>query len=174
MSHSSMKLTLITILSLLLFNCTNITQFIDVDDMLTVKAGLSKEQLKTNIGKPTMVRAGIKLRNNDVHEIWVYKVRKNLTKQVLDYNRLLPAFIVPGMKPKKDFKGNGWSGRQMYGFMFKNNKLYKWGFLGDDWVDFEEVDGEFLGPDNSNNSSGGGVSASGGFLSKIPIIGRFL
>ena len=101
-------------------------------------------------------------------------MRKNLTKQVLDYNRLLPAFIVPGMKPKKDFKGNGWSGKEMYGFMFKNNKLYKWGFLGDDWVDFEEVDGEFLGPNNSNKSSGGGISAGGGLLSKIPIIGRFL
>ena len=166
-------ISLFPLMSLIILNCTNITQFIDVDDMLTVKAGASKQQLLTNIGKPSMVRAGIVLNNKDVHEIWVYKVQKDLTTQVLDYNKLLPPFIVPGMKPKKDFNGNGWSGKVMYGFMFKNDKLYKWGFLGDDWSDFEEADGEYLGPlSKSKGSKGTGAISSGGFLSKIPIIGR--
>ena len=58
-------------------NCTNINQFIDVDDMLTVEAGASKQQLLSSIGKPSMVRAGLVLNNKDVHEVWVYKVKKN-------------------------------------------------------------------------------------------------
>ena len=164
--------SLITTLSFLSLNCANITQYIDVDDMLTVKAGVSKEQLLTSIGKPSMVRAGLMLNNKDLHEVWVYKVKENLTRQVLDYNRLLPAFLVPGMKPKKDFKGNGWSGNNMYGFMFKNDKLYKWGFLGDDWPDFQETDGEYINPKSkSSGSKGASTASSGGFLSKIPIIG---
>ena len=162
----------ITTLSFLSLNCANITQYIDVDDMLTVKAGVSKEQLLTSIGKPSMVRAGLMLNNKDLHEVWVYKVKENLTRQVLDYNRLLPAFLVPGMKPKKDSKGNGWSGNNMYGFMFKNDKLYKWGFLGDDWPDFQETDGEYINPKSkSSGSKGTSTASSGGFLSKIPIIG---
>lgn len=172
------KSILFTLICFISMNCTNINQFIDVDDMLTVKAGASKQQLITSIGKPSMVRAGLMLNNKDVHEVWVYRVKKNLTRQVLDYNRLLPAFIVPGMKPKKDFRGNGWSGEQMYGFMFKNDKLYKWGFLGDDWIDFEKSDGEYLNPANKGGGSKGGGSGSsgglglvGGLLSKIPVIG---
>ena len=162
----------ITILSFLSFNCANITQYIDVDDMLTVKAGASKQQLLTSIGKPSMVRAGLMLNNKDLHEVWVYKVKENLTRQVLDYNRLLPAFLVPGMKPKKDFKGNGWSGNNMYGFMFKNDKLYKWGFLGDDWPDFQETDGEYINPKSKDSGSKrASTASSGGILSKIPIIG---
>tara|TARA_Y100001970_G_scaffold35732_1_gene44164 strand:- start:87 stop:623 length:537 start_codon:yes stop_codon:yes gene_type:complete len=173
-----LSLKILPLLSIFFFNCVNITQFIDVDDMLLVKAGATKQQLLTTIGKPSMVRAGLRLKNNDVHEVWFYKVRKSLTKQVLDFNRLLPAFILPGMKPKKDFKGNGWSGKQMYGFMFKNDKLYKWGFAGDDWVDFEEVDGEYLGPHSGGGGGSSPIAAAAGggglikgILSKIPVIG---
>ena len=154
-------------------NCANINQFIDVDDMLTVQAGVSKQELLTSIGKPSMVRAGLMLNNKDLHEVWVYKVKENLTRQVLDYNRLLPAFLVPGMKPKKDFKGNGWSGTKMYGFMFKNDKLYKWGFLGDDWPDFQQTDGDYINPKSKGSKSKGmSAGASGGLLSKIPLIGN--
>tara|TARA_B100000287_G_C20349187_1_gene669060 strand:- start:184 stop:699 length:516 start_codon:yes stop_codon:yes gene_type:complete len=166
------KITLISMMLFFSMNCTNINQFIDVDDMLTVKAGASKQQLLSSIGKPSMVRAGLVLNNKDLHEVWVYKVKENLTRQVLDYNRLLPAFVVPGMKPKKDFNGNGWSGSVMYGFMFKNDKLYKWGFLGDDWPDFQKSDGEYINPQSKNSGSkGSSTASSGGFLSKIPIIG---
>ena len=168
------KIVLILMFSILSFNCASITQFIDVDDMLTVEAGASKQEILSGVGKPTMVRAGIVLNNKDIHEVWVYKVKKNLSKQVLDYNKLLPAFIIPGAKPDKDFRGNGWSGSAMYGFQFKNDKLYKWGFLGDDWADFDETDGEFLSPESKSSSSKGpGPISSGGLLSKIPIIGGF-
>ena len=40
--------------------------------MLTIKAGSTKDQVYNNIGKPSMVRAGLKLKNGDIHEIWVY------------------------------------------------------------------------------------------------------
>ena len=155
--------------------CVNIKQFIDVDDMLTVGAGSSKSQLLSSIGKPSMVRSGIKLKNGEVHEIWIYNVKKNLTKQILDFNRLLPAFILPGSKPDKDFKGNGWSGNKLYGFMFLNDKLYKWGFLGDDWPQFDKIDGDYIPPSiggGKASSSAAPSIGSGGFLSKIPIIGR--
>tara|TARA_B110000014_G_C19836573_1_gene433764 strand:- start:38 stop:559 length:522 start_codon:yes stop_codon:yes gene_type:complete len=167
--------TLTFIIIFLSSGCANIKQFIDVDDMLTVGAGSSKSQIISSIGKPSMVRSGIKLKNGEVHEIWIYNVKKSLTKQVLDFNRLLPAFILPGAKSDKDFKGNGWSGNKLYGFMFLNDELYKWGFLGDDWPDFEKSDGDYLPPNTgSGRASSPGVSgvSSGGFLSKIPIIGR--
>tara|TARA_B110000003_G_scaffold204564_1_gene203308 strand:+ start:398 stop:895 length:498 start_codon:yes stop_codon:yes gene_type:complete len=155
--------------------CVNIKQFIDVDDMLTVGAGSSKSQLLSSIGKPSMVRSGIKLKNGEVHEIWIYNVKKNLTKQILDFNRLLPAFILPGSKPDKDFKGNGWSGNKLYGFMFLNDKLYKWGFLGDDWPQFDKIDGDYIPPSVSGGKASSSAAPSIGsesFLSKIPIIGR--
>ena len=167
--------TLTFIIIFLSSGCANIKQFIDVDDMLTVGAGSSKSQIISSIGKPSLVRSGIKLKNGEVHEIWIYNVKKSLTKQVLDFNRLLPAFILPGAKSDKDFKGNGWSGNKLYGFMFLNDELYKWGFLGDDWPDFEKSDGDYLPPNTgSGRASSPGVSgvSSGGFLSKIPIIGR--
>jgi len=156
---------------LLLNGCANTKQFIDVDDMLKVNAGSTKNQVLTTIGKPNMVRAGIKLKNGDIHEVWVYDVKRNLIKQVLDFNRVLPPFIFPGIKPKKEFKGNGWSGSNLYGFMFKNDKLYKWGFLGDDWPDFKLEEGDYLVPSNGKKSSSSTI-ANGGFLSKIPIIGN--
>ena len=165
------RIVIISLLSILSFRCASITQFIDVDDMLTVKAGASKQEILGSVGKPSMVRAGIVLNNKEVHEVWVYKVKKNLSKQVLDYNKLLPAFIIPGSKPDKDFRGNGWSGNAMYGFQFKNDKLYKWGFLGDDWADFDKTDGEILSPSSKRSSSGSASTSSGGLLSKIPIIG---
>lgn len=169
-------LSIILALCLILFNsCVNVKQFIDVDDMLTIKPGSTKDEIYNSIGKPSMVRAGLKLKNGDIHEVWVYNVKKNLTKQVFDYNRLLPAFVLPGIKPKKDFKGNGWSGNTLYGFMFVNDNLYKWGFLGDDWPDFDKVEGDYLSPNVPKNA--GGISSSvssigGSFLSKIPILGR--
>ena len=95
--------TLTFIIIFLSSGCANIKQFIDVDDMLTVGAGSSKSQIISSIGKPSMVRSGIKLKNGEVHEIWIYNVKKSLTKQVLDFNRLLPAFILPGAKSDKDF-----------------------------------------------------------------------
>ena len=72
------KIVLILMFSILSFNCASITQFIDVDDMLTVEAGASKQEILSGVGKPTMVRAGIVLNNKDIHEVWVYKVKKNL------------------------------------------------------------------------------------------------
>ena len=167
----------ILVASLIILNgCVNIKQFIDVDDMLTIKADFTKDQVYNSIGKPSMVRAGLKLKSGDIYEVWVYNVKKSLTKQVFDYNRLLPAFILPGMKPKKDFKGNGWSGNKLYGFMFINDKLFKWGFLGDDWPNFDKVDGDFLAPGVPKGGAGGNNSSStnlgGSFLSKIPIIGK--
>jgi|TARA_B110000914_G_C15364912_1_gene400373 hypothetical protein len=168
-------ITLTFIVIFLSSGCANIKQFIDVDDMLTVGAGSNKSQILSTIGKPSMVRSGIKLKNGEVHEIWIYNVKKNLTKQILDFNRLLPAFILSGVKSDKDFKGNGWSGNKLYGFMFLNDELYKWGFLGDDWPQFEKSDGDYLPPNTGSkmaSSSGIPGISSGGFLSKIPIIGK--
>ena len=170
------NISIILVVGLITINgCVNIKQFIDVDDMLTINAGSTKDEVYNNIGKPSMVRAGLKLKNGDIHEVWVYNVKNNLTKQVFDYNRLLPAFILPSIKPKKDFKGNGWSGNKLYGFMFINDNLYKWGFLGDDWSNFDKLEGDFLAPHVPKNAGGGNTSVSsigGGFLSKIPIVGR--
>lgn len=154
---------------LILIGCSSSHQFIDVDDALLIKPGMSKADVRSTLGKPTEVRAGIVLTNNDVIELWGYQMKEQQIRQVLDINKILPPFIAAKSKPEKEFRPNDWSGENRYGLIFKNDTIAKWGYMGDDWSDYSQEQGDELPPSSSKSSSVSGA----GLLSKIPIIGRF-
>ena len=162
----------ISLLALFLIGCSSSHQFIDVDEALLIKPGMSKAEIRTTLGKPTEVRAGIVLKNNDVIELWRYQMKEMQRKQVVDINKILPAFITKKQKPDKEFNPNDWSGENRYGLVFKNDKLIKWGYMGDDWSDYSHEQGDELPPASSKPQEKGG--SSGGLLSKIPIVGGLL
>jgi len=149
--------------------CSSSHQFIDVDDALLIKPGMSKADVRSTLGKPTEVRAGIVLTNNDVIELWGYQMKEQQIRQVLDINKILPPFIAAKSKPDKEFRPNDWSGENRYGLIFKNDTIAKWGYMGDDWADYSQEQGDELPPSSSKPSTGG----RSGFLSKLPLIGRF-
>ena len=164
-------MAIISLLALLLIGCSSSHQFIDVDDALLIKPGMSKTDVRRTLGKPTEVRAGIVLKNDDVIELWGYQMKNMQNRQVLDINNILPPVIIPKSKPDKEFRSNDWSGENRYGLVFKNDKLIKWGYMGDDWTDYSQEQGDELPPSSSKPAVAGG---GGGLLSKIPLIGRFL
>lgn len=163
---------IISLLALFLVGCSSSHQFIDVDEALLIKPGMSKSDARVILGKPTEVRAGIVLKNNDVIELWRYQMKEMQIKQVIDINKVLPAFIVAKQKPDKEFRPNDWSGENRYGLVFKNDKLIKWGYMGDDWSDYSHEQGDELPPASSKLQVAGG--SGGGLLSKVPIVGGLL
>ena len=167
-------ISMLSIITLTFFGCSATHQFIDVDETLLINPGMSKSDIRAALGKPTEVRAGIVLENGKVIEIWRYQVKEMQTKEVIDINKILPAFLVPKSKPNKEFRPNNWKGENAYGLVFRNDKLIKWGYLGDDWIDYDYKEGDELTPSASGGKSGGPGGAKGGLFSKIPIIGSIL
>ena len=167
------KLIISLIAVLIVAGCAtvNTQKFIDVDETLEVKAGMSKESALEVLGNPKEVRAGIKTSNGDVVEKWLYDHKTQLFE--------VPAKQVNKMKVNKSQRPQEWTETQTFEFIFVNDKLVKWGHDGDAWesVADKEAQGEVNGPDqqetNAGGMFGGDSDAGGGFLSKIPVIGKF-
>jgi len=111
-----------------------LTQFIDVDETLTLFPKMTKREVRSNLGKPVEVRAGLVLGDGTVYEIWLYHVRQKTEQR----ERLV--------KPDREFRGDGWAGGLDFAVFFKNDQLVKWGHKGDDWSDLGLAEGDVLGP----------------------------
>ncbi len=154
-----MNKSIISILLVSLFTgcaTVNTQKFIDVDETIDVKAGMSKKTALETLGPPKEVRAGIKTSSGDVVEKWLYDHK---TQQFE-----VPAKLVNNMKVNKSQKPQAWTGTQTFEFIFVNDKLVKWGHDGDDWDDVKakEGDGEVQGPDAPAAPSSGGLLSGGG------------
>jgi len=161
----------ILIMCLLISGCATVStqKFIDVDETVDIKPGISKKNALELLGPPKEVRAGIVKKDGSIVEKWLYDHKI----QLFEVN----AKQVNKMKVAKNQRPYEWVDTQTFEFIFVNDKLVKWGHDGDDWADIEDVKGkgEFNGPaDGSDNAGGLLGGAGGGLLSKIPIIGKLL
>ena len=166
----------ILIMCLLISGCATVStqKFIDVDETVDIKPGISKEDALELLGPPKEVRAGIVKKDGSIVEKWLYDHKT----QLFEVN----AKQVNKMKVAKYQRPYEWVNTQTFEFIFVNDKLVKWGHDGDDWADIEDVKGggEVNGPADGSDDSGGGLfgggdsGSGGGLLSKIPIIGKLL
>ena len=167
----------ILIMCLLISGCATVStqKFIDVDETVDIKPGISKKDALELLGPPKEVRAGIVKKDGSIVEKWLYDHKT----QLFEVN----AKVVNKMKVAKNQRPYEWVNAQTFEFIFVNDKLVKWGHDGDDWADIEDLKGEgdVNGPADGSDDSGGGLFGSGdasasggGFLSKIPIIGKLL
>ena len=168
----------IFIMCLLISGCATVStqQFIDVDETIEIKPGMSKGDAMALLGNPKEVRAGIVKKDGSIIEKWLYDHKT----QMFEVN----AKAVNKMKVAKNQRPYEWVNAKTFEFIFVNDKLVKWGHDGDDWADIEDVKGEgdVNGPADGSNDSGGGLfggggdgsESGGGLLSKIPIIGKLL
>ncbi len=168
----------ILIISLLISGCATVStqKFIDVDETVDIKPGMSKGDAMELLGSPKEVRAGIVKKDGSIVEKWLYDHKI----QLFEVN----AKQVNKMKVAKNQRPYEWVNTQTFEFIFVNDKLVKWGHDGDDWADIEDVKGEgdVNGPADGSDDSGGGLfggggnesGSGGGILSKIPIIGKLL
>ena len=168
----------ILIMSLFISGCATVStqKFIDVDETVDIKPGMSKEDAMDLLGSPKEVRAGIVKKDGSVVEKWLYDHKT----QLFEVN----AKTVNKMKVAKNQRPYVWVNATTFEFIFVNDKLVKWGHDGDDWADIddEKGEGDVHGPADVSDDSGGGIfgggdgdasaSSGGGFLSKIPIIGK--
>ena len=168
----------ILIMSLIIFGCATVStqKFIDVEETIEIKPGMSKGDAMALLGNPKEVRAGIVQKDGTIVEKWLYDHKT----QMFEVN----AKQVNKMKVAKNQRPYEWVNAKTFEFIFVNDKLVKWGHDGDDWADIEDVKGEgdVNGPADGSNDSGGGLfggggddsGSGGGILSKIPIIGKLL
>ena len=161
----------IVLITLLISGCATVStqKFIDVDETVDIKPGMSKGDAMELLGSPKEVRAGIVKKDGSIVEKWLYDHKT----QLFEVN----AKQVNKMKVAKNQRPYEWVNATTFEFIFVNDKLVKWGHDGDDWADIEDVKGkgEFNGPaDGSDNAGGLLGGAGGGLLSKIPIIGKLL
>jgi hypothetical protein len=111
-------------------------QFIDVDDLIKLEPNMKRKQVSTFIGTPKAIRSGIILKSGDFIEIWVYSVREKLM--------LIPS-NQSNVKPIS-FKADTWGNEREYALYFFNDRLIKWGYIDDDWIQFDKLDGDILTP----------------------------
>jgi uncharacterized membrane protein YgcG len=161
---------------LLISGCATVStqKFIDVDETVDIKPGISKDDALELLGPPKEVRAGIVKKDGSIVEKWLYDHKT----QMFEVN----AKQVNKMKVAINQRPYEWVNTQTFEFIFVNDKLVKWGHDGDDWADIEDVKGggEVNGPADGSDNSGGGLfggsggnsGSGGGMLSKIPIIGK--
>ena len=82
------NLILIASVMILMSSCSTVStqKFIDVDETVEVKAGMSKSEMLELLGSPMEVRAGIIKKDGAVVEKWLYEHKTQMfevaTKQV--------------------------------------------------------------------------------------------
>ena len=118
-------------------NNTNLVselQFIDVDDTLLIKPDMSRNDVLEIIGKPTAVKAGIKIDDGDLYEIWIYQFKVGVN--IVD-SKLLPR------KPPKNMDFENWVNKPSEFYIyFKNSLTVRWGDGTVDWTNDKSKDEE--------------------------------
>ena len=121
-------------INLLFISCTLAPelQFIDVDDTLLIKPDMSRNDVLDIIGKPTAVKAGIKIDDGDLYEIWIYQFKVGVN--IVD-SKLLPR------KPPKNMDFEDWVNKPSEFYIyFKNNLTVRWGDGSVDWTNDKSKD----------------------------------
>ena len=120
-----MRSLILVVTSFLLMSCTAIErQFIDVEDTLLIKSGMTKTNTLEIIGKPTEVVRGILMADGVQYEIWRYVTKEGMNETV---SQLLPR------KPDKNMEIDNWDSPKDFYILFKNNSLVRWGDFTYNW-----------------------------------------
>ena len=120
-----MRSFLFIIISLFLTSCTAFEkQFIDVDDTLVIKGGMSKTDILKVIGKPTAVQNAILMEDGVQFVIWRYVAKEGKNK--------VSPLLLP-RKPPKQMDFEDWDEPSDFYIMFKNGIVIRWGDLTVDW-----------------------------------------
>ena len=107
-----MRSFLFIIISLILTSCTAFEkQFIDVDDTLVIKGGMSKNDVLKVIGKPTAVQNAILMEDGVQFLIWRYVAKEGKNK--------VSPLLLP-RKPPKQMDFEDWDEPSDFYIMFKN------------------------------------------------------
>ena len=99
-------------------------QFIDVDDTLVIKGGMSKNDVLKIIGKPTAVQNAILMEDGVQFLIWRYVAKEGKNK--------VSPLLLP-RKPPKQMDFEDWDEPSDFYIMFKNGIVIRWGDLTLDW-----------------------------------------
>jgi hypothetical protein len=113
---------LVAILCLVLSNCATSTKHLS-----QISLGMSKDEVKLQLGEPTVVRGAIRNKFDQVIEVWEYKLAlpsSDSAGQIIGKSALTVFTFGMGAA---SFRGE----RRDYWLYFFENKLAQWGQAGD-------------------------------------------